>query len=60
MPKPHFIDYEHNEFVERHQDKIAGVVGCYDRLIIKETLGIWREKHANHRRYTSARTGDAT
>ena len=23
------------------------------------TLGIWREQHANHRRYTSARTGDA-
>ena len=38
MSKPHFIDYEQNEFVQRHQDNIAGVVGCYDRLIFKGTL----------------------
>ena len=38
MSKPHFIDYEHNEFVDGHRDKIAGVMGCYDRLIFKGTL----------------------
>ena len=38
MPKPHFIDYEHNEFVKRHQEKISRVIGYFDRLIIKGTL----------------------
>ena len=38
MSKPNYTDYEHNEFVERHQSKIAGVIGCFDRLIIKGTL----------------------
>ena len=38
MSKPNYTDYVHNEFVERHQDKIAGVIGCFDRLIIKGTL----------------------
>ena len=38
MPKPHFIDYEHHKFVEQHQDKITGVIACFDRLIIKGTL----------------------
>ena len=38
MSKPNYTDYEHHEFVERHQDKVAGVIGCFDRLIIKGTL----------------------
>ena len=27
-----------NPFVERHQDKIAGVLSCFDRVIITGTL----------------------
>ena len=27
-----------NSFVERHQDKITGVLGCFDRIVISATL----------------------
>ena len=27
-----------NPFVERHQDKIAGVISCFDRVVITGTL----------------------
>ena len=27
-----------NPFVERHQDKIAGVLSCFDRVVITGTL----------------------
>lgn len=37
MSKPYFQDHYRNDFIQRHQDKIAGVLGCYDRLI-KGTL----------------------
>jgi len=27
-----------NPFIERHQDKIAGVLSCFDRVVITGTL----------------------
>jgi len=27
-----------NPFIERHQDKIAGVISCFDRVVITGTL----------------------
>ena len=38
MSVPYFKDHAHNEFCVRHEEKIAGVISCYDRLIIKGTL----------------------
>jgi hypothetical protein len=37
MSVPNFKDHAHNEFCERHAEKIAGVISCFDRLIIKGT-----------------------
>ena len=34
----YFKDHAQNEFYVRHEDKIAGVISCYDRLIIKGML----------------------
>ena len=38
MSVPYFRDHAQNEFCVRHVEKIAGVISCYDWLIIKGTL----------------------
>ena len=53
MSGPRYASCEENRVVVRHREKVAGVIGCFDRLIFKSTLlGIGCDQtmknHLNH------------
>ncbi len=54
MSEPHDPDYNRNRVVNRHQDDIAGVIGCFDSLMIKGTPSKMGHDRAmeNHRNRT--------